>query len=573
MWKRVSRSKAFKLLSSVKLAVPLLLTLAVVIGYGTILEARYSADYARLVVYDSSWFGFLLALLFLNILFAALSRIPWSWRHLGFLITHLGLLTLLMGGFITKRWGIDGQLRVVEGEENANVILPQLVLEVQRSGASRPVTITIPQGPSRREEAYFSDVNSQIGHLLRLKHFLPFVEKETGFSQGNPENGIGIELQLKNAFVDVKEWLHSSEKPEVQMGPATLRFVENFKTITTKKQIVGSKKSGLQILSAASGEVLASLNEAKVGQVVTVAGVEITVGTKFERATVVGNRLQEGGEKPNPALELNLKKSGEVLREVAFANFENFSINKTPPFGLRFSYKASASPIEHNHASEMPSNLIEFAYRSPFLVSVRLSKNGAKVLEQDLKEGETLQTPWMGLSIGLNKIVQGATQSSNVREISPPERSELPPSAVLVSTESGDFWLTEGEARQFGKGHQVYFGRRSLELPFGIQLEKFSKIDYPGTEMAMSFESLVKVSGSGEPIKISMNEPLKHDGFTLYQASYEVIPNHAPASIFSVNRDPGRAIKYLGAFILAVGIIIFTLTRSDWYKKKYGVLK
>ncbi len=107
----------------------------------------------------------------------------------------------------------------------------------------------------------------------------------------------------------------------------------------------------------------------------------------------------------------------------------------------------------------------------------------------------------------------------------------------------------------------------SVDLPFTIQLEKFQKIDYPGTETPMSYQSTVRVNGTGVPIEIKMNEPLQKDGFVLYQASYEMAPGAPTASIFSVNQDPGRLTKYIGAVILCIGIVIFTLMRSEWYRE------
>jgi cytochrome c biogenesis protein ResB len=104
-------------------------------------------------------------------------------------------------------------------------------------------------------------------------------------------------------------------------------------------------------------------------------------------------------------------------------------------------------------------------------------------------------------------------------------------------------------------------------LPFAIHLQKFSKVDYPGTETAMSFESDITVNSEANPIKISMNEPLQRAGFTIYQASYILGPNQDPVSIFSVNRDPGRILKYFGSLILCLGIIVFTLMRSNFYRQ------
>ena len=54
-----------------------------------------------------------------------------------------------------------------------------------------------------------------------------------------------------------------------------------------------------------------------------------------------------------------------------------------------------------------------------------------------------------------------------------------------------------------------------------------------------------------------MNQPLKYNGYTFYQASFqENEKGEATASILSVNRDPGRWVKYLGSFLIVLGTII-----------------
>jgi len=50
-----------------------------------------------------------------------------------------------------------------------------------------------------------------------------------------------------------------------------------------------------------------------------------------------------------------------------------------------------------------------------------------------------------------------------------------------------------------------------------------------------------------------MNNPLKHDGFTFYQASYSQDNQGNYSSTLSVNVDPGRFWKYLGSLMLVFG--------------------
>ena len=104
-----------------------------------------------------------------------------------------------------------------------------------------------------------------------------------------------------------------------------------------------------------------------------------------------------------------------------------------------------------------------------------------------LNEGQSLQTPWMGMKIFLGSVMAKAVERVNAQSINPEKSQQLPPSALLISTAENpqeDFWLAEGEQKSVqlaGKNAVIYFGRQTIDLPFDLMLEKFSKVDYPGT--------------------------------------------------------------------------------------------
>lgn len=66
---KLNQNKVFKFFASVRLAVPLMLIVLIIVAYGTIVESKYNAEYASLVVYKSVGFSVLLVLLWLNIFF------------------------------------------------------------------------------------------------------------------------------------------------------------------------------------------------------------------------------------------------------------------------------------------------------------------------------------------------------------------------------------------------------------------------------------------------------------------------------------------------------------------------
>lgn len=106
----------FGFLASLQLAVVLIGCLALVLIWAAFyLDSRYGTKVVQFAVYGSWWFAALAWLLCANVLCAALVRLPWKRRQTGFVITHAGILVLLLGCLLTRQGGIDAQLPVFEG--------------------------------------------------------------------------------------------------------------------------------------------------------------------------------------------------------------------------------------------------------------------------------------------------------------------------------------------------------------------------------------------------------------------------------------------------------------------------
>jgi hypothetical protein len=602
----MNRTPRFRFFASVQLAIPLLMLLGCVVAVGTIIESQYSTEYARLLIYDSWWFRVLLIFLWLNIFLSTMSRYPYQKKHLGFVIVHIGLMTLLLGGFVTSVWGIDGSLRVVENSQSSNVSLGDLSLELIDVQSDSAIRVPFARTASRLTGSSLDFINNEFHSKILVRELLPFAEIREGFTEGDAssEGPMAVGFMMKSQFFDVSEWLHSTERPELKMGPATIRLIVD-RPDSVARSTKGANKSIL--LSAASpskpskSAPVASarlvIRDEKTGATVRELalkdlkpGMNLTPTTKltsfktYQHAVVLENHLSEGDNPgANPAIELNLKSGGKSTREVAYARYPDFSLSKMKgeknTLGITFSYQLGEDvqaagaevEVEAPSAKNKSGNVIEFhvARNSADSLIVELYKNEKQILRQPLAAGESLTTPWMGIKITLGSLKRNASPKTEVIETPIVLRSDLPPSAVYISPAGASadqgFWLGEGQFKRIailGREYEVYFGHHAIEIPFALKLMEFKKFDYPGTETPMSFESRVKVNGVGPDITISMNEPLKHDGYTIYQSSYDVRPGQPNVSVFSVNRDPGRALKYFGSLILAFGIITFTLMRS-----------
>jgi hypothetical protein len=124
---RMLSRRVFRFLSSLRLAVVLLAVLIIAIAIGTICESRFDAKVARAYVYEAPWFNAWMVLLGVNLAAAAFSRYPWKKHHTGFVITHAGIITLLIGAIVGRVWGVEGTMTLFVGNPPSN----RLVLDQQ----------------------------------------------------------------------------------------------------------------------------------------------------------------------------------------------------------------------------------------------------------------------------------------------------------------------------------------------------------------------------------------------------------------------------------------------------------
>src|SRR5438067_10967815 len=109
--------------ASLKLAVVLLVVLILAAITGTIYESSFDAKVARAYIYGAPWFNLWLTLLAANLTVSALSRWPWRKHHVAFLVTHLGIITLLTGSLIGRIFGLAGTTTLSKGDPPTNRLL------------------------------------------------------------------------------------------------------------------------------------------------------------------------------------------------------------------------------------------------------------------------------------------------------------------------------------------------------------------------------------------------------------------------------------------------------------------
>lgn len=119
------------------------------------------------------------------------------------------------------------------------------------------------------------------------------------------------------------------------------------------------------------------------------------------------------------------------------------------------------------------------------------------------------------------------------------------------------------------KNYSVEDDEKSFRyFPFWIELSEFKHEKHPGTDIPKSFSSLVAIySNEGKIIRrafISMNNPLKYQGYSFYQAGFG---NDDRQSILKVVKNPASGSPYLFSFIVIIGFIYQFIYRFSHAEK------
>ncbi len=108
--------------------------------------------------------------------------------------------------------------------------------------------------------------------------------------------------------------------------------------------------------------------------------------------------------------------------------------------------------------------------------------------------------------------------------------------------------------------------KRLWPMPFTVQLDKFTADFHPGTSRPSKFVSeITRIENDAEAkVTIQMNEPMRYEGLTFFQASYGP-PGAGPGdkmySVFEIVKNPADKWPEYSLYIVAFGLLVTFLTR------------
>ncbi len=586
--------KVFNFLASLKLAVILLVFFAAMLSWATFYESSTSTEEAQRLIYKTQWFDFFLFLLGLNVACSALSRLPWKKHHTGFVLTHTGIIIILIGSLITRKYGIEGTLRLQEGESASHIRLGEIALSVSvpRLNVRENFDPWFVEGgiPKNKEIRYQIGETDLVCYVDNYYFNPRTVEHVSKADEGNPAVQIAFSQTGDSRSVQ-PHWLMAgnTDRNALDLGMAKVVFRQIESEEELQKQLSPPKKK--EMSTKTEGELFLKNEKGEVVQTIPVEDFKTMPYTFehndeqyvvkfvefFSRAVIQKGKLvnKENG-KMNPALRFELHGPEGPEVHLAFSLF--------PKLGSMHGGSESASGLQGQFVYPMNessnfSNEVVILDGPEDNLYYRATNISGKFSSGEVNVGETFETTWPNVLLGVLQYYPHANTTQEIVDAgrSGMQRHSNPMVHVRLENngESDRGYVRFNSSSRLKAGGEeciVEFGNKRFPLGFKIELIDFDAPVYPGTNRPARFESEVFLidpeKNLKEKRKIFMNNPLGYNNFLVYQSSYEKGRGGQPdVSIFSVARAPGTSTIYVGSIVLVSGMIIMFVSKSALFKQ------
>lgn len=216
-------NNVLKFIGSIKMAIPLLTTIAIILIAATFYESQVGSTVVQNAIYKSVWFGGLMFLLAVNLGVSAMSRYPWRGaRKIGFALTHFGLIIIIAGAAAVIHFGVEGMLLVRTDSPANNLIRVEGDL----------LEIIAPDEDFQREEIWVNSNGSVTPDSVAGISVLGYAENTVqtiSFTESTKADNPAVLLSLNSDRMGQKleRWLAIAPAAynEISLGPARLEIV------------------------------------------------------------------------------------------------------------------------------------------------------------------------------------------------------------------------------------------------------------------------------------------------------------------------------------------------------------
>jgi hypothetical protein len=610
------RGPIFRFFASLKLAVVLLAVLIVASIAGTIYESSFDAKVARAYIYRAPWFNLWLVLLGANLAVSALSRWPWRKHHVAFLVTHLGIITLLTGSLIGRIWGIEGTITLFQAEPPSNrLLVDEHQLRVHDSDGIikgyRAEFLHHPPSPEHPRElgtlasgahlsviGYANAIDARLNPRpidsggtpalhFAIKTAMMGQNLESWLLADDPEHGsfsmglANVELKRGKAQITLEQGLSTNGETEIE--ESIFAFAKSSDQIghTAKGGSSGAKISLSQPRGADDkGQVTVSLGDRtqtfdagkNLKKDVPLAGTNLSARIENywpDFRIENGKPVSISSVPNNPAVVVTIHGRGMVA-------------NSSPaPHGTDASVSTNGGPSTMPPAmneTNAAQNHLVFFVDDDGAVSYELQSRKLGQSAGVLELNKPLVTGWADWQLVVDKILPRAERWMDFTPAKS-ESKDMPDGVRVRVAQAGqrfEQWIPNGWqiAVPTSPPISAAFGFRSIPLPIALELLKFEVARNEGSDAPAGFKSTLRVStADGETAtgQCWMNHPYNFPGgwwrtwsgltFKMSQASWN--PENLGQSTIQILRDPGWSLKWIGSLLIVTGVFLM------FYVKKF----
>jgi hypothetical protein len=608
--------------ASLKLAVVLLAVLIIAAITGTIYESSFDAKVARAYVYGAPWFNVWLALLAANLAVSALSRWPWRKHHVAFLVTHLGIITLLAGSLIGRVFGTEGSMTLFKGEPPTNrLLVDERQLRVHDSDGivkGYPAEfLHHPPSPNRPRD--FGRLAN--GARLSIVDYAPALDARlnprpvpTG---GSPAVHFTVTTTMMNQRLE--SWLLADH-------PEHAKFSMGLANIELKRGSAHVSKSNTPVTGGSADKVPVDIEETifafskapdeQIGRVAKGGSTAAKVRLQAPEGSNKGRLLISLGGKDfgfDVAESLGQdQKLGETELSVRLDNYwpdfrlgdgKPVSVTDQPnnpavlitihgkgipaaaapasPHGAGKELTTTGGPPTMPSAGEEAPNRLTLFITDEGVITYELvsRKNGASSGKLELNK--PLSTGWADWQVVVDKMLLSAEQWTDfvpVKSDTTMPTKEMPDGIRVRVDQNGQVveqWVPAGwQVSVPIRPNQlmVSYGFKQLPLPIGLELLDFQVKRNEGSDAPAGFKSTLRVSTIDGQTAVGscwMNNPFSFPNdwwrpwtgltYKISQASWN--PENLNQSTVQILRDPGWSLKWLGSLLVVAGVFMMFYLR------------
>ncbi|MFM2178498.1 MAG: hypothetical protein RL015_2596 [Verrucomicrobiota bacterium] len=213
--------------------------------------------------------------------------------------------------------------------------------------------------------------------------------------------------------------------------------------------------------------------------------------------------------------------------------------------------KALVIPMKHFEDLDPGKARTFFAKDLPIEMQVTGYRRNANVVQAE--EGD--KTAIDGYRIQEVKHAKEDEANVTAVEITVKLKDGAEQRAILWERQMEPFTVKVGDA-----AYAISISRMKWKLPFAIRLNDFVRELHPGTMKAKKYTSHVTkiTDGKEEPKVVTMNVPVRDQGYVVYQASFSQNSN-GEQSVFTVVTNPSDQWPLWSCVAVAIGLIIHFL--------------